>query len=977
MWSRWVRLGIATIAVPLAWASWRAIDNLRFRGEMILARKELAQGRREQARARLAALASARPGALGGEVDCLLGVCESALGRIDAALDAFGRVPSTYVFDAQAARFEAEANLQRGRLRAAETRLEEALSRGGPGLNEIRRLLSRVYEIQLRVDDSLTLYRSSLPESSEPFLLLQRISSLEGGTLPLESLKDTLDEAASMAPADDRVWLGQARLAMQMGQWDQALSLLRHCQEKKADAPVWRSLLEWSQGAGKPAEALIALQGLGIENLTALDSRRIHAWTCLQAGDVPGQRAALKAWLDLEPRAIPALERMAALAEQPAEAVDYRRRKAAADRALDRYRARVRMGSARDFQTVEEKIDIARLAEQAGLVRDAADWFRLVQSQRPGDSVARDALPRLEEELARRDEKSEPDSSGERLLARLADLADRNRQPGEVQLARTPISFVDDADSVGLRFVYENGESKIHQIPETTGGGVGLLDFDGDGWIDVYVVQGGTFPTAKDRPSSGDRLFRNRGNGTFEDATRRAGLEPLCQSYGHGVTVGDYDNDGRPDLFLTRWRSYVLLRNRGDGTFEDVTARAGLSGDRDWPTSAALADLDGDGDLDLYVCHYGVWDSENPKLCRNETTGAYISCNPLELPARPDHLFRNDGGKFVDVSEQAGIVDANGRGLGVAAADFDGDGRIDLYVANDLTANYLWRNLGNWKFEEVGQSSGVAGNATGGFQASMGVAAGDLDGDGRIDLAVTNFYGESTTFYRNLGDGAFTDCTAAVGMDVATRRLLGFGVAFLDVDNDGRLDLASANGHVNDLRPHFPYLMPAQLLVGDARGTMLDVSSRAGEVWTKPRMGRGLAAGDLDNDGRVDLVLLGHNEPLAYFHNRSGGGHFVTIQLQGKPPGTSRDAIGTRLTVLAGGQKLVSWRVGGCSYQSANDPRLHFGLGPAVRIDALEVAWPSGRVDRHRDLPADAGYLLKEGAERPERLHGFAPAPRH
>jgi tetratricopeptide (TPR) repeat protein len=977
MRSRWLRFGIVAIAVPLAWTCWRALDNLRFRGELVRARRDLAEGRREQARARLAALATARPGALGGEVDCLLGVSESSLGRIDAALAAFARVPSGYLFDAQAARFEAEANLQRGRLRAAETRLEEALSRGGPGLNDVRQLLSRVYEIQLRIEDSLPLYRASVPESSEPFLLLQRISSLEGGTLPLESLKTTLDEAAAMAPLDDRVWLGQARLAMQMGQWDHALDLLHRCREKRPDAPVWRSWLEWAQAAGKPNDALIALRGLGVQNLTAVEIQMIRAWTCLQAGDAAGQRKALRSWLDLEPRSIPALERMAALAEQPSQAAEYRRRKAGADRALDRYRVRVRLGSAVDFQTQEARIDIALLAEQAGLPRDAADWFRLAEAHSPPSAIARDELARLDLELARRSEKMEQDGARTGILARLTDLATEATSHPRARSASAPVSFVDDAASVGLRFVYQNGESKIHQIPETTGGGVALLDYDGDGWIDVYLVQGGSFPADQDRPSTGDRLFRNRGNGTFEDVTVRAGLQPLRRTYGHGVTVGDYDNDGRPDLFLTRWRRYVLLHNRGDGKFEDVTAQAGLGGDRDWPTSAAFADLDGDGDLDLYVCHYGVWDAENPKLCRNETTGAYISCNPLELPAQPDHLFRNDGGKFIDVSKQAGIVDTDGRGLGVAAADFDGDGKIDLYVANDLTANYLWKNLGNWKFEEAGQSAGVAGNASGGFQASMGVAAGDLDGDGRIDLAVTNFYGECTTFYRNLGDGAFTDCTAAVGLDVATRQLLGFGVAFLDVNNDGRLDLASANGHVNDLRPHFPYMMPAQLLVGDAGGRLVDVSSRAGDVWTKPRMGRGLAAGDLDNDGRADLVLVGHNEPLAYFHNRSVGGHSVTIRLQGKPPGSNRDAIGARVTVLAGGKKLVSWRVGGGSYQSANDPRLHLGLGPSDRIDSVEVAWPSGRVSRFRDLPADTGYLLKEESERPESLHGFAPANRN
>ena len=282
-----------------------------------------------------------------------------------------------------------------------------------------------------------------------------------------------------------------------------------------------------------------------------------------------------------------------------------------------------------------------------------------------------------------------------------------------------------------------------------------------------------------------------------------------------------------PDVFVTRWRSYALYRNRGDGTFEDVTDAWGLGGRRDWPTSSAMADLDGDGDLDLYVCHYAAWDLANPRICRDQKTQAYLNCSPLLAEALPDRLFRNDGGRFVDVTDQAGIVDRNGRGLGVVAADLDADGRVDLFVANDSSANFLFRNLGGMRFEETAEVAGVAGNASGNYQAGMGVAAGDLDGDGRIDLAVTNFYGESTTYYRNLGSGVFVNATAASGLAVASRRLLGFGVAFLDANDDGRLDLASANGHVNDLRPNYPYRMPAQLLLGGPDGRLTDVSEVA------------------------------------------------------------------------------------------------------------------------------------------------------
>jgi hypothetical protein len=263
----------------------------------------------------------------------------------------------------------------------------------------------------------------------------------------------------------------------------------------------------------------------------------------------------------------------------------------------------------------------------------------------------------------------------------------------------------------------------------------------------------------------------------------------------------------------------------------------------------------------------------------------------------------------------------------------------------------------------------VAGNASGNYQAGMGVAAGDLDGDGLIDLAVTNFFGESTTFYRNLGGDLFTDATSAVGLAVPSRHLLGFGVAFLDANDDGRLDLVSANGHVNDLRPNYPYLMPAQLLVGGSDGRLTDVSEIAGAPWRVPHMGRGLAVGDLDNDGRLDVLIQSHNQPLAYFHNRTEGGRSLTLRLEGR--GSNIDAIGARVVVVTRGRRLVAWRTGGGSYQSVSDPRLHFGLGNAPGAEYAEVTWPSGHVNRYVGLSAGAGYLLREGRCEPESLKGY------
>ena len=313
---------------------------------------------------------------------------------------------------------------------------------------------------------------------------------------------------------------------------------------------------------------------------------------------------------------------------------------------------------------------------------------------------------------------------------------------------------------------------------------------------------------------------------------------------------------GRPDLFVTRWRSYALYHNIGGGRFEDATTKAGLDGDRDWPTSAAWADLDNDGDLDLYVCHYLRWDTDNPVLCKpaGKPGAAPIYCDPRALSALPDHIFRNDGGQFVDVTEKAGIVDLEGRGLGVVAGDFDDDGKIDLFVANDTTANYFFHNKGGCRFAEEGLISGLAASASGSFLAGMGIACGDFDRDGRLDLGVTNFFNQSTTLYHNHGHGIFSDRSTEAGLAGPTRLVLGFGLAALDANNDGRLDLVQANGHVDDSGPSIPYAMRAQLFLGHGQGKLIDVSDRAGPPWKDQRIGRGLAVGDVDNDGRTDVI---------------------------------------------------------------------------------------------------------------------------
>ena len=858
-----------------------------------------------------------------------------------------------------------------GRFADAEPILEAALRAPGPARLEVRHTLAQLLFTERRPEAMRRVSLDGWREWRDVASELRDLWLIDDATVKIEPVRQVVDAAARKAPDDDRVWLAQAGLDYLDGRFDDARRRLDACIARRPDDPdVWLARLRLARAADDPVEASRALAHLTPGALREADRLDARAWLAERSGDAEGRRRALQERIKIGPAEPSAFERLAVLCHESGEAArasELRRRKADLDRAKDRYRRLLN-----DAAPTEGFDELARLAEALGRPFEAYHWWDLAARRDSGNAEASAALTRLAAHRA----PERPSTSSESFVERQA------KGPQSLAASASPRgttvipSFVDAAESSGLRFTFDNGRSPLRQLPETTAGGVGLLDYDGDGWLDVYLVQGGPFPPRPEIPSTGDRLFRNKGDGTFEDATEKSGIARMSSGYGHGVAVGDVDNDGHPDLFLTRWRSYALYRNRGDGTFEDATGRYGLAGDRGWPTSAAFADLDNDGDLDLYVCHYLRWDAENPHLCDRKRRGEgmadpgqrYDYCMPHPFPSEPDHLFRNDGGRFVDVTKEAGIVDADGRGLGVVAADVDDDGRLDLFVANDTTANYLFRSLGGLKFEEVGASSGVASNADGAYQAGMGTAAGDLDGDGRLDLAVTNFYGEGRPpSTRELGGGVgFADRGAlTIGLSSPSRYLLGFGIAMFDANDDGRLDLATANGHVVDDRPNAPLEMPCQLLLNGPDGRLVDASREAGPPWSVPRLGRALAVGDLDGNGRLDLIVVAQRSPLAFFRNETNGGHSLTLQLEGTK--SNRDAVGALVTVKSGGRTLRAWRTGGGSFQSASDPRLHFGLGDAARIDSVEIRWPSGRVDRHTGLEGDRRYRLREG-DAPARL---------
>jgi len=978
-------IAIGLLAIVLGWVGWLLVGGWQVRDGLAWARRRMEAKQYAAARDRLARLSAWCPRQ--GEVEYLLGVCQTSLGRPEAALAAWARVPAGSPAVAVAALAGGRTLQSLGRLTEAEAAFGMAARGGGAAGFEARWSLAQLLLWEGRLDEHRRLLEeiARIGTINDQSAALRERWRLDSVVVAAEEVQPVLDRAASAAPDDDRAWLARAHLASRYGRHAEARRWLDRCLDRHPHDPVvWRAVLQWAHDAGEPQEAVRALAKVPANWVTATERCSLRTWLAAQRKDLAAERAALEQLIALEPGDSSALDRLVALALQSGQAdraAALRRRQEAIIRDKERYRRLVIVD--RTPLPREELYERARLAERLGRWFEARGWLTLALERDASDRLARADLDRLARDPRTADP---PVPTGTSLLdlvrqsdscAPVAESTTAGVPSPSVSPARAAIAFRDDAESAGLGFVYHNGESPQRQIPETLGGGVAVLDYDGDGWLDVYLVQGGPFPPKPAQAGSdgGDRLFRNRRDGTFEDVTAAAGIARISRGYAFGVTAGDYDNDGRPDLFVTHWRSYALYHNQGDGTFADATAAAGLGGDRDWPTSAAFADLDGDGDLDLYVCHYLAWDAENPTLCRDRRApDRHVSCLPLGFPARPDHLFRNDGGRFVDVTASAGIVDRNGRGLGVVAADLDDDGRVDLFVANDMTANFLFRNRGNLQFEEIGHTAGVGCNAEGSYQAGMGIACGDLDGDSRPDLAVTNFFGESSTFYLNLGRGMFADATTAVGLKAPSRFLLGFGVTFLDVDNDGALDLATANGHIHDLRPKVPYAMPAQLLVGDRAGHLTDISPQSGAPWNVPRIGRGLARADLDNDGRIDLLLVAQNSPLAYFHNRTEhAGHFLTICLVGTA--SDRDAIGARVTITSGGRRQTAWRLGGGSYASASDPRLHFGLGPARRIDEIEVRWPSGRIDHFHDLPADTGYLIREGRPQPQPLPGFATPP--
>ena len=520
--------------------------------------------------------------------------------------------------------------------------------------------------------------------------------------------------------------------------------------------------------------------------------------------------------------------------------------------------------------------------------------------------------------------------------------------------------FANVTAAAGIQFQHNSGAYGGKLLPETLGSGCAFLDYDGDGWQDILLVNGMDWP-GHQRQRTTLRLYRNNRSGTFTDVTKAAGLD--VEMYGMGVAAGDYNNDGFPDIFISCVGQSHLFKNTGKGTFIDVTKASGLHGKQGFSTSALWFDYDRDGLLDLFVCNYVRWSPEHDVFCSLDGTHKSY-CTPEAYRGDTCWLFRNRGdGTFEDVTATSGIFDSSSKSLGVAMFDYDQDGWPDLLVANDTQPNKLYKNLRNGKFKDVGVEAGVAFSSDGKARAGMGVDTGDFENSGKPGIAITNFDNEMIGLYRAGATGAFDDVAMPSGLGAASRSTLGFGCAFVDANLDGLLDLAVANGHIDEtvrnIRGNVGYAQAPQLFLNSGGGKFRDVARDVGGGFDTPIVGRGLACGDFDNDGDLDLLITTNNGPAYLFRSdQTAGNHSVRFKLVGTK--SNRDAIGATVKIFRGGQMQMRMVRGGSSYLSQSELPVTFGIGKEEEVGRVTIDWPSGQTEEYKKLGAGKTHEIVE-----------------
>ena len=528
--------------------------------------------------------------------------------------------------------------------------------------------------------------------------------------------------------------------------------------------------------------------------------------------------------------------------------------------------------------------------------------------------------------------------------------------------AQTTVQFVDVAEASGITFKHVNGESGRLYYLETMGSGAAFFDYDNDGDLDLYIVNSAPLPGFVTATPPTNVLYRNDGDSGFTDVTAEAGVGHL--GYGMGCSTADYDNDGDPDLYVTNFGENVLYRNNADGTFTDVTVHAGVGDSDRWSSSCAFVDYDHDGNLDLYVVNYLDYDIVEDGEWY-DTNGRRIYSNPRVYKGVSDTLYRNSGdGAFTDVTQRAGVYNDTGKGLGVTCGDYDNDGRIDIYVANDTTPNFLYHNMGDGTFTDLGVIAGVAYNEDGVAEGGMGVDFGDYNNDGFLDIFVTNFSRETNTLYRNSSNGIFTDFTYIGHLGDPSFLKLGFGTKFFDTDNDGDLDLFVANGHVystvESQSDTLEYAQTDQLFLNMKESSFLDVSEGSGTYFSMKRISRGAAFGDYDNDGDTDIFVVNLNQKAVLLRN-DGGNRNNWLKIKTVGVKSNRDGIGARIEVVTRSCTQIREVQVGSSYLSGHDLRLIFGLGAEAEAKEVTITWPSGLEQTLADVEANQFLIITEG----------------
>jgi tetratricopeptide (TPR) repeat protein len=894
--------------------------------------------------------------------------------RWEEALSFFGRVGNSSRFAADARYFEGLTYLGLQRARPAEDAFLKALERN-PEHSSTHEQLASLYASQLRVDamrrhlDAILDLRTWSLEELTWFVtggLTWGVPAQRTGQMRAYFEADPEDIAAA-------VTLAQVYLSNQ--QPDEADAVVQQLGQRfYADSRVHALMAEVALQRNDPGRAAEALSFDPADTPDLLWLAR--GQYAAVAGEWDDAVEYFSEAMRLDPDSIQACYRLGqafkgAGREQPAAT--------ALERAklLDRLNHRCMLALGAESQA---ELD-STLVEISDLLLQLERWIEAALAIEPV-AIKAGAPPAAQQKYvdARRRSEESPRARGP-TAAGLSPVTYRPVHVTNASAASEPrnapaiVRFVDRYRETSVDFRYFTGDTGLRLLLESMGGGVATLDFDGDGWPDLFFPQGSRLPVDPSDRTYRNGLVRNKSGATFEDVTDQAGLDQ--PGYGIGCASGDFDNDGFQDLFVTRFGTNLLFRNNGDGTFTDVSDALGIGGQH-LSSSAAFADLDRDGNLDLFVVTYLDFEACQ-RVCRTKQ-GRPVTCHPRTIAADQDILYQNHGdGSFSDVTESAGIVALEGKGLGIVVADLAGDGWPDVYIANDTTPNFLYHNRtqqsdnepSRLQFDEVGVVSGSALCGDGTAKAGMGIACADFDGNGHLDLYVTNYLREYNTLFLNFGNLLFRDETGKASLVAPTLPVLGFGTQAIDADLRGQMHLFVTNGHVEDVRERGdPWKMPPQFFYNRGNARFTDLSRECGVYFAGEYLGRGVSRVDWDRDGKPDLVIVHQDRPVAMLHNETAAGHSVVIDLVGTA--SNREATNTRLIASAGGRSQVIEICGGDGYLSTNEKRQIIGIGDCAEIDDLEIRWPSGRTEHVRHLPAGSQTLIIEGKSLSTR-----PKPGH